>query len=600
MLEGQTALQHWDKLSLAALYGLRLVYLFAAIGFAAYDFLCPNLHSLSIHTGLDESVIGVTFIALGNGSVDVVSAFVAINSGNIQLAVGSIVGASLFIICVVIGALGVTAPAVVRKRSFLRDSGFLIIAISLVMYSVYIGRVTLVTSLIMIAWYALYAFVVIRFSKTDTSREEEFSHAVNIMHLFPDFEPGTINTPIRTSLLGLLEHPSTRDNSRAGTPDYEHRHDFSEESRYENHGPPSYWPTTHTIPSANSRCSSVPTLEVDPVLLQEETAKSCRPLLRVDCDIQEHNSPNSTENILQLPTGQGELRPESALSRSRSPSTCSITTTTSSFIIKRRIDKHGLIKAHIFPAFLDWEDQTWAHKITTILMAPVLISLSTSIPIPVHDSEYMDRDLLTIHSVVSPLVLYVLCFTHDSYGLFLTCTLIVCFLLMARTMRIPALLSTFFGFIMGVVWVVGLADQVVNVVVTLGESLGISKAVLGLTVVAVGNSIGDLVSNVSIAKKNYSTMALSACFGSPLFTMLIGIGGSCLLVMLLGKTKYITVDRDFSVITACSLLLITILFLVSSLPLTEWRMTSRIGLFCIAVWILSVLTNLELYIYQYT
>lgn len=39
-----------------------------------------------------------------------------------------------------------------------------------------------------------------------------------------------------------------------------------------------------------------------------------------------------------------------------------------------------------------------------------------------------------------------------------------------------------------------------------------------------GNSIGDLVSNTSIARDGFPTMAFAGCFAGPMFNLLVGIG----------------------------------------------------------------------------
>lgn len=55
---------------------------------------------------------------------------------------------------------------------------------------------------------------------------------------------------------------------------------------------------------------------------------------------------------------------------------------------------------------------------------------------------------------------------------------------------------------------------------------------LGFTVLAWGNSIGDLMANLSIAKKGYAEMAMTGCYAAPLFNLLLGLGLSTLLLNL--------------------------------------------------------------------
>lgn len=66
----------------------------------------------------------------------------------------------------------------------------------------------------------------------------------------------------------------------------------------------------------------------------------------------------------------------------------------------------------------------------------------------------------------------------------------------------------FLGFIISVAWISTIAGEVVGVLKALGVIFGISEAILGLTVFAVGNSVGDLVADVTVARLGYPVMAL--------------------------------------------------------------------------------------------
>lgn len=72
--------------------------------------------------------------------------------------------------------------------------------------------------------------------------------------------------------------------------------------------------------------------------------------------------------------------------------------------------------------------------------------------------------------------------------------------------------------------------------------LGVSTSLLGLTLIAWGNSAGDMIANTTVAKggedgdaKKGSKMALAACFGSPLLMNLIGTGGALSAHMLVNR-----------------------------------------------------------------
>ncbi|KAK4128786.1 hypothetical protein N657DRAFT_629825 [Parathielavia appendiculata] len=85
-------------------------------------------------------------------------------------------------------------------------------------------------------------------------------------------------------------------------------------------------------------------------------------------------------------------------------------------------------------------------------------------------------------------------------------------------------LLCFLGFVISVAWISTVAGEVVGVLKAMGVILGISEAILGLTVFAVGNSLGDLVADVTVARLGYPVMALAACFGGPMLNILLGVG----------------------------------------------------------------------------
>src|SRR5690606_32865052 len=69
-------------------------------------------------------------------------------------------------------------------------------------------------------------------------------------------------------------------------------------------------------------------------------------------------------------------------------------------------------------------------------------------------------------------------------------------------------LVAFLGFVVSISWISFLATEVVAVLKTFGVILSISDSLLGLTVFAVGNSLGDLIADITVARLGYPVMAL--------------------------------------------------------------------------------------------
>ncbi|KAI4349994.1 hypothetical protein L6164_010528 [Bauhinia variegata] len=90
-----------------------------------------------------------------------------------------------------------------------------------------------------------------------------------------------------------------------------------------------------------------------------------------------------------------------------------------------------------------------------------------------------------------------------------------------KTEQVPVVLM---AFVMSVFWISTIAGELLNCLTTLGTLLKLPPALLGLTVLAWGNSVGDLVADVAVAKAGHPAMAMAGCFAGPMFNMLIGLG----------------------------------------------------------------------------
>ncbi|KAI1110521.1 hypothetical protein F5Y14DRAFT_465608 [Nemania sp. NC0429] len=165
----------------------------------------------------------------------------------------------------------------------------------------------------------------------------------------------------------------------------------------------------------------------------------------------------------------------------------------------------------------------------------------------------------------------------------------------------------FLGFAIAIAWISTVAGEVVGTLKAFGVILGISEAILGLTIFAVGNSVGDLVADVTVARLGYPVMALSACFGGPLLNILLGIGlgGAYQTIHAANKHHAKHPDEPFqyapyhievtaSLMVSTLALLTTLFALLVVVPLNRWMMTRKIGIGLIVLWTASTVANLAI------
>ena len=88
------------------------------------------------------------------------------------------------------------------------------------------------------------------------------------------------------------------------------------------------------------------------------------------------------------------------------------------------------------------------------------------------------------------------------------------------------------GFVMAILWIAFVSDATVDLLGILGTVLNVPPAVLGLSVLAWGNCLGDLNANTAMTKKGFGEMAVTGCMAGPIFNLCCGLGVPIMLVFL--------------------------------------------------------------------
>ena len=146
------------------------------------------------------------------------------------------------------------------------------------------------------------------------------------------------------------------------------------------------------------------------------------------------------------------------------------------------------------------------------------------------------------------------------------------------------------AFVQSIIWIGAYSYIMVECATHLGQSVGIPDVVMGLTILAAGTSVPDLLSSVAVARQGHGDMAVSSSIGSNIFDVLIGLPFPWLL--------YTTVTGDVVHVNADNLslslmiLIAMLVFVIGIIHLCSWKLTKPLGFMMFVMYAIFVFQDL--------
>jgi sodium/potassium/calcium exchanger 6 len=447
-----------------------LVLLISLLASTADLFFVPQLDALSRDLQLSEDVAGVTLLALGNGMPDVMTATSAINgAGDFQLTMGEFLGAAMFIITLVLGCvlLSTSGPTCVQAKPFVRDAAAYSIVIVYMVSVTWDGTIYLFEALLFFVLYAAYVAVVVwptRRRPTQLDLDED----VELANVEPLDPASQAPLPLRNDAVvpQLIE------------------------SLKESGGSVS---TAASLGEAGD--TDKPPLEDD---LQSPATREFNDDMQfvlLESDVE-----TDTEDEWQ--GSRGDNQEYDALEG-----------------FDAAMDADGIFA--VVQVWMELPFTVARHaSIPAANWSPKrrrLAALCPTCGLQVMLLSFGGRDAYQVRVAAVPVWLL---------AVLLGFVAGVALLVASSPHRRPRWhsLLLLFAFALSIGWFNLLATECVAVLEMFGLNFGISSSVLGITVLAWGNSVGDLVADTALARQGRSRTAVAGCFGSPLLSDLLGLG----------------------------------------------------------------------------
>ena len=135
----------------------------------------------------------------------------------------------------------------------------------------------------------------------------------------------------------------------------------------------------------------------------------------------------------------------------------------------------------------------------------------------------------------------------------------------------------YLAFLLSIGWIGFFSYLMVGWAAIIGNTIGIPPVIMGLTVLAAGTSVPDLLSSVIVARRGAGDMAVSSSIGSNIFDILVGLPIPWILYTAWPDTPSTVVIGSDNIFVSLFVLLGMLVFVIVAVHCQGWKLTKTLG-----------------------
>jgi K+-dependent Na+/Ca+ exchanger-like protein len=133
------------------------------------------------------------------------------------------------------------------------------------------------------------------------------------------------------------------------------------------------------------------------------------------------------------------------------------------------------------------------------------------------------------------------------------------------------------SFVLSILWIGVYSFFMVEWAAIIGDAIGIPPAVMGVTFLAAGTSIPDLMTSVIVARQGLGDMAVSSSIGSNIFDILVGLPVPWIIFSLTRGGEAVEV-KAATIPVSILVLFVMLVCVIFTIMMNKWALTKGLGM----------------------